>query len=366
MLALMLLPAMGAGAQEAPTLEIVSPHTGNTIESSDITVTVKIENFTLDCSLLGAPDQDGVGHLLAFVDGATVAQLTNFYCSETFTIPGDGLTPGGHDIAVVLASNSHVPNMETAQVVRIDFQPILPVPLPVENYTGDPGLTLISPQDGDTVSSSFDVQVKPSNFIASSTLVGKTNVAGYGHYHVWVDTEEMPSSLAGLVLMPGTNAFTINLSAWGDGEHTIRIEPAQNDHAMYDPATSVTFTVTVEADAASPESGATAPETAATTVQMTDQLRFAPADLTITVGQTVTWINDSAMPHTATDDPALNPVASEHPEFAQLPAGADAWDSGLLQPGESYSYTFTEAGTYHYFCLPHALSGMLGTITVEE
>lgn len=366
MLALMLLPALGASAQDAPTLEIVSPQSGNTIEASNITIEVKIENFTVDCSLLGAPDQEGVGHILAFVDGATVAQLTNFYCGETFTIPGDGLTPGGHDIAVVLASNSHVPMMDTAQVIRIDYQPALPAPLPVENYTGDPGVTLISPQDGDTVSSTFDVQVQPSNLIASAALVGKTNVAGYGHYHVWVDTEEMPSSLAGLVLMPGTNAFTLNLSVWGEGEHTIRIEPAQNDHTMYDPATSVTFTVTVEAAEASPETGVAAPGAAEVTVQMTDQLRFSPADLTIALGQTVTWINASAMPHTATDDPAQNPVPSAHPEFVQLPDGADAWDSGLLQPGESYSHTFDVAGTYHYFCLPHALSGMLGTITVED
>jgi len=247
--------------------------------------------------------------------------------------------------------------------VRIDYQPALAAPLPVENYVGDPGVTLVSPQDGDTVGSTFDVQVQPTNFFPDTGLIGKTNVAGYGHYHVWVDTAEMPSSLAGLVLMPGTNAFTLNLSAWGEGEHTIRIEPAQNDHSMYDPATSVTFTVNVSADASAAASPATS---AAATVEMTDQFRFSPADLTITVGETVTWINTSSMPHTSTDDPAQNPVASTHPEFSQLPDGADAWDSGLLQPGESFSHTFTVAGTYHYFCLPHALSGMLGTITVED
>jgi plastocyanin len=269
-----------------------------------------------------------------------------------------------------MASNSHVPMMDTAQVVRIDFQPALPVPLPTTNYTGDPGLTLVSPQDGDTVSSAFDVQVQPSNFLATTGLEGKTNVAGYGHYHVWVDTEEMPASLAGLVLMPGTNGFTLNLSAWGAGEHTIRIEPAQNDHTMYDPATSVTFTVTVEAatpePAASPAESSAASPGAAVTIQLTDDLRFAPDNVTITVGQTVTWINGSAMPHTATDDPAKNPVASAHPDYSQLPAGADPWDSGMLQPGESFSLTFTVPGAYHYFCLPHILSGMHGTITVEQ
>jgi len=83
------------------------------------------------------------------------------------------------------------------------------------------------------------------------------------------------------------------------------------------------------------------------------------------VGQTLTWVNASALPHTTTDDPAKNPVAQAHPEYAQLPAGAAAWDSGLLQPGESFSQSFTVPGTYHYFCIPHVLSGMQGTITVQ-
>ncbi len=70
------------------------------------------------------------------------------------------------------------------------------------------------------------------------------------------------------------------------------------------------------------------------------------------------------MPHTATDDPAKNPVADQFPEYSVLPDGADPWDSGILQPGESFSYTFTVPGTYSYFCLPHVLSGMLGTVEV--
>ena len=36
----------------------------------------------------------------------------------------------------------------------------------------------------------------------------------------------------------------------------------------------------------------------------------------------------------------------------------------ILQPGESFSYTFTAPGTYSYFCIPHVLSGMRGTIEV--
>jgi plastocyanin len=97
---------------------------------------------------------------------------------------------------------------------------------------------------------------------------------------------------------------------------------------------------------------------------MTDQLRFEPENITITTGQSVTWINASTIPHTATGDPALNPVAEAFPEYAQLPAEATPWDSGMLQPGESFTYTFTVPGTYHYFCIPHVLSGMQGSIEV--
>ena len=258
-LMLMAITAMTLGsaqAQDAPALKILSPVDGAANTSSDITVQVEISNFTVDCAQLGRPDEAGTGQILALVDGTTIAQLTNFYCADTFTIPGDGLTPGEHTIAVVLASNTHVPNMDTAQVVTINFQPVQPVPLPVANDMGAPALKLVNSLDGATVPTSFEVQVQPANFIAATALEGKANVVGYGHYHVWVDAPDMPTSLANLVLMPGTNAFTLDLSAWGEGEHTIRIEPAHNDHAMYAPATPVTFTVTVGAAApdASPHS----------------------------------------------------------------------------------------------------------------
>jgi len=371
--ALALVPvASVASAQDAPSIEIVTPVTGSVINSTDIVVEINVNNFTVDCSQSGLPDQDNTGQILALVDGTSIAQLTNIYCTTTFIVPGNGLTAGEHQLAVVLATNTHTPLMDTAQVVTIDYQPVQALPLPVANFTGDPGVTLVSPADGDTVPPVFDVQVQPVNFSPDVALEGKTNVPGYGHYHVWIDTAEMPANLAGLVLMPGSNAFSLDLSAWGEGEHTVRIETAQNDHSMYHPATAVTFTVNVSASAASP-AAVTADDTSATTsapdaviIEMTDGVRFSPDAVTIRKGQTVTWVNNSSMPHTATDDPAMNPVAAEHPEYSVLPEGATAWDSGILQPGESFSMTFDVAGEYTYFCLPHAASGMIGTITVEE
>jgi len=104
---------------------------------------------------------------------------------------------------------------------------------------------------------------------------------------------------------------------------------------------------------------------AAVTVRMTTDLRFEPQEVTIKVGEAVAWVNDSPIPHTATGDPAQNPVDTTRPELVQLPDGAEPWGSELLQPGQTYAHTFVVPGRYAYICVPHVLSGMQGTITVE-
>jgi amicyanin len=77
-------------------------------------------------------------------------------------------------------------------------------------------------------------------------------------------------------------------------------------------------------------------------VQIVD-FAFTPAVVTVAVGDTVTWTNQDAVAHTATST-------------------TGAFDSGLLDQGESYSLTFTAAGTYPYLCTPHP--GMTGTVVV--
>ena len=121
----------------------------------------------------------------------------------------------------------------------------------------------------------------------------------------------------------------------------------------------------VASPAASPIASPVASPVAAKTVKMMSQLRFEPAEVTITRGGTITWVNASPIPHTSTGDPEKNPVKDTRPELAQLPPEAEPWDSGLLNEGQSFSHTFTVVGEYKYFCIPHVLSGMLGTITVE-
>ncbi len=90
-------------------------------------------------------------------------------------------------------------------------------------------------------------------------------------------------------------------------------------------------------------------------------LQYAPARLTIKVGDTVTWRNADSMAHTATSDPAK----ARDKESTALPQGAAPWDSGTIEGGASWSHKFDVPGEYTYFCIPHELAGMVATLTVE-
>ena len=74
---------------------------------------------------------------------------------------------------------------------------------------------------------------------------------------------------------------------------------------------------------------------------------FEPRDLTVTAGDSVRWVNTSDTPHTATSDVT----------------GSGSWDSGAVNPGQSFVLRFTRAGTYSYRCVFHA--GQTGAITVK-
>ena len=88
---------------------------------------------------------------------------------------------------------------------------------------------------------------------------------------------------------------------------------------------------------------------AANSVTM-EGISFVPADLTVEVGTTVTWTNESSVIHTVTSG-----SDGTHD---------DIFDSGDVGPNEEFSYTFNEVGTFPYFCIPHVNQGMTGTITV--
>lgn len=108
-------------------------------------------------------------------------------------------------------------------------------------------------------------------------------------------------------------------------------------------------------------SGSASTGAPAVEVDMTNRLLFSPDTVRITRGETVMWRNSSMLPHTVTAD-ASKAAAADN---VTLPSGAQPFDSGNIDAGQTWSYTFTVPGTYRYVCLPHELAGMVGVVIVE-
>jgi plastocyanin len=75
-----------------------------------------------------------------------------------------------------------------------------------------------------------------------------------------------------------------------------------------------------------------------------DNFTFGPATLTVPVNSTVTWVNKDDLPHV---------IASTDGVFK----------SKALDTDDKYSYTFSKAGTYDYYCSIHPK--MVGKIVVQ-
>ena len=73
---------------------------------------------------------------------------------------------------------------------------------------------------------------------------------------------------------------------------------------------------------------------------------YLPSTITVMIGvnNTVTWINNDNAPHTVTD--------------------VGVFDSGNLNPGQTWIHTFTTPGTYNYRCIYH--QWMTGTVIVKN
>ena len=93
---------------------------------------------------------------------------------------------------------------------------------------------------------------------------------------------------------------------------------------------------------------------------------FDPTELTVQVGESVTWGFASAGHNVC--------FRAADSDDVSLPADAEAFASyrpdeppeGSLVPrGETYEHTFDVAGQYDYVCIPHESLHMMGTIYVE-
>jgi len=75
-----------------------------------------------------------------------------------------------------------------------------------------------------------------------------------------------------------------------------------------------------------------------------DNFVFGPQTLTVPVGATVTWTNKDDIPHTSVSTDGV-------------------FKSKVLDTDEKFSYTFTKAGEYSYYCTIHPK--MTGKVVVQ-
>lgn len=95
-------------------------------------------------------------------------------------------------------------------------------------------------------------------------------------------------------------------------------------------------------------------------VNMND-MSFLPATITVNAGERVVWKNSSFAVHNVVDDTSKATSIVD----VKLPAGVQPFDSGYLQPGDTYSRVFTVPGVYRYVCTLHEANGMKGVVIVR-
>ena len=80
-------------------------------------------------------------------------------------------------------------------------------------------------------------------------------------------------------------------------------------------------------------------------------IEFRPADITVSVGDTVTWTNGEDVGHDVTKEDGPGEDFS-------------SGEAGGMREADTFEHTFEQAGTIDYVCTVH--SGMTGTVTVEQ
>ena len=85
---------------------------------------------------------------------------------------------------------------------------------------------------------------------------------------------------------------------------------------------------------AMPVAGLEQPASSATHIVLIKQMRFDPHAVSVKVGDTVPWKNEDIFTHTVT-------------------ANDGSFDSGPIDPGQSWTSTFKVPGTFGYHCRPH-------------
>ncbi|KAM7517319.1 hypothetical protein LguiA_006902 [Lonicera macranthoides] len=88
-------------------------------------------------------------------------------------------------------------------------------------------------------------------------------------------------------------------------------------------------------------------------------LAFVPGSFSVPPGEKIIFKNNAGFPHNVLFDEDEVPAGVDVSKISM--SGEDL----LNAPGETYSVTLTEKGTYSFYCSPHQGAGMVGKVTVN-
>jgi halocyanin-like protein len=166
-------------------------------------------------------------------------------------------------------------------------------------------------------------------------ILGVGTIGGVGYYLTSRGRDESPPTST------DTNRTTPSSPTPTTAPDTTDETPTETEHA-HESSSPLASEATIDMD---------------TTVG--EEQIYAPNVVSIEPGGTVTWEATSGV-HSAT---AYHP---QNGKPQRIPSGAEPFDSGLLDEGESFSHTFETEGVYNYYSLPHENTGMVGTIIVGD
>jgi plastocyanin len=162
----------------------------------------------------------------------------------------------------------------------------------------------------------------------------------------WVNEDSVPHTVTSTdgtfdsgIFDPGAN-FTWTFDQSGSFPYACQLHPQMRGTVIAE-GEAVASASPVTTDDQSEATGAQPAAPAQSDVSIVD-FSFEPATLDVPAGATVVWTNEGRAPHTVTGD------------FA---------DSGVLEPGQTFSHTFAESGDFSYACAIHP--EMTGSIRVS-
>jgi len=244
---------------------------------------------------------------------------------------------GGHSTAAQEEEESHPAHIHSGTCGAN----LGPVVYPLDNVGG--GTMMGTPVTGQQAGATDAIPVQTSTTVVKTTLddlVGEAYAINVHESNVNIQNYIACGNIGGEV---AGGSLAIGLAELNDSGYS----GIAWLHDNGDGTTTVLVGLTEEyGGAATPEASAAAGTNSGATAQAVNISGFAfdPPTLTVPVGTTVTWTNNDSTTHTVTADDG-------------------SFDSGNVDPGGTFSFTFSTAGTINYHCKIHP--NMTASITVQ-